>query len=292
MIHSLRSIFTSDDASILDKLMSFGVDGRMSDRLTIAEVEAMIERLRRASKTGQSVGIYTVMGVLDALLDELKQQPGVQHEVAKASVVGKARETTEQTTPRTTSRVFYGMSLPDAAYKQLQIVDGPQSPTEVWDGLRNAGFETAHKDPVHATMNALMKRARRHGDVLLVGKGKWDLKSRYSEAELAALEENLGGMAGRDHAAHREQTKIGMQRARARGVRLGAEQKIDLERAAELFREGKTPKDVREFFNLRSISTVYRYFKKDRVRELQEEGRQSRSSGGDQAPQKPSLRVV
>lgn len=73
-----------------------------------------------------------------------------------------------------------------------------------------------------------------------------------------------------------ERTKAGIAQRKAEGATFGAKQLIDVGKAAELFRKGYTPQQVRAHFDLKSISTVYRYFNKQAVEALHEEGRQKR----------------
>ena len=73
-----------------------------------------------------------------------------------------------------------------------------------------------------------------------------------------------------------ERTKAGIAQRKSEGVKFGAKQLIDVGKAAELFRKGYAPKDVKAHFKLRSISTVYRYFDATAVATLQEEGRNAR----------------
>lgn len=73
-----------------------------------------------------------------------------------------------------------------------------------------------------------------------------------------------------------ERTKAGIAQRKSEGVKFGAKQIIDVGKAADLFRKGYAPKDVRDHFKLRSISTVYRYFDATAVATLQEEGRNAR----------------
>jgi hypothetical protein len=212
----------------------------------MSEFEAILERLRRASRTGQSVHLYTLIGILDNLRADIGHRDG--DDTATNSTMAPSPKLTEApASTKTTLRVFYGLSLPDAAYKQLQIVNGPQTPTEIWAGLDAAGFTSAHSAPVNAVVNALKKRSKRHGDVLLVGKGKWDLKSRYTERELADIEKSRGGMAGRDPAAHREKTSAGMLAARSRGVHVGKPFKLTADivsKFKELVASGMSVRDA------------------------------------------------
>ena len=48
--------------------------------------------------------------------------------------------------------------------------------------------------------------------------------------------------------------------------------------AAELFKKGYTPRQVREHFGLRSISTVYRYFDRATVDKLHKLGARKRKT--------------
>lgn len=73
-----------------------------------------------------------------------------------------------------------------------------------------------------------------------------------------------------------ERTKAGIAQRKSEGAKFGAKQLIDVGRAADLFRQGYAPKDVKAHFKLKSISTVYRYFDAVAVATLQEEGRAAR----------------
>ena len=61
--------------------------------------------------------------------------------------------------------------------------------------------------PSSAVDHALSKRAKKYGDVLRVGGGKWGLKAWYTENELDDISKSMGGMGGRDKAQHGERTK-------------------------------------------------------------------------------------
>lgn len=71
---------------------------------------------------------------------------------------------------------FYGLGMREACPKQLSLAAKPQNPREIWEALKAEGYKTAHSDPVHAVNDALRRRAKTHGDVLLVGNGKWGRK--------------------------------------------------------------------------------------------------------------------
>lgn len=164
---------------------------------------------------------------------------------------------------------FYGLGLREAAPKVLALVKEPQLAREVWDVLNAEGFKSAHNNPAHAVYDALRRRAKTHGDVLLVGGGKWGRTDWYTEAELAEIRKSVGGMGGRDRGAHSESTRAGMLVALDRGVRLGAARKLTPEqedqvvdmvragatiaKAAEEF--GISPGSVNNFLRARGLSS-------------------------------------
>ena len=81
---------------------------------------------------------------------------------------------------------FYGLGLKEACPKLLSLIVSrtPQTAREIWEQLKAEGWTSAHHDPVHAVHDALRRRAKTHGDVLLVGGGKWGKTEWYTEAQL------------------------------------------------------------------------------------------------------------
>jgi len=86
----------------------------------------------------------------------------------------------------------------------------------------------------------------------------------------------LGAVAQFERDLISERTAATMQARKALGVRFGPKQIFDVGKAAELFRKGYTPRQVKDHFKLRSMSSVYRYFDATAVAALQEEGRAAR----------------
>jgi hypothetical protein len=147
---------------------------------------------------------------------------------SKSAVVTRARSTERPKTDDVATEVFFaGLSLQEAARKQLAFVKKPQTPQEIWPVLSAAGFVSASERPSNAVHWSLRKREKTHGDVLLIGRGQWALPEWYTPEQRAEIEKNLGGMAGRNSAAHSEKTKLGMKLSQKRGVRIGAPKKID-----------------------------------------------------------------
>ncbi len=73
-----------------------------------------------------------------------------------------------------------------------------------------------------------------------------------------------------------ERTKAGIAQRKSEGHKFGPIQKLPVVEAADLLRKGWTPRDVKNHYKLKSISTVYRYFDRKTVQTLQEEGRAKR----------------
>ena len=160
------------------------------------------------------------------------------------------------------SNLYYGMGLGEACVKCILLAGTSLAPRDIWATLESAGFQSAHDDPISAVARVLPRRAKTHGDVLLVGKGRWNLKAQYNEQDLVAIKKGLGGMAGRDHAKHVEKTKQGMNIARARGAKLGQPYKLTESLAREIKRlmaDGKRIREVSDAVGL-SYSTIRNYW--------------------------------
>ena len=120
------------------------------------------------------------------------------------------------------------MALPEATATQLSLFPpkDAQLCKTIWTHLKKAGYTTTARDPAHAVLNALNRRAKTHGDVVLVGNGYWGMLNWYTAAELAEQKKSLGGMGGRDREEHVRRTKRGIRKLLARGGRYGAPVKI------------------------------------------------------------------
>ena len=187
---------------------------------------------------------------------------------------------------------FFGLGLREAGPKQLALAGKPQTAREIWIVLDAAGYQTAHGNPTHAVNDAMRRRARRHGDILLVGEGKWGRKDWYSEEQLEEIRKSMGGMGGRDRSVHSEATKTGMLIARSRGAKPGQPKKLksdDLQKIEIEVRAGRTAQEIAKSFGV-SPATIYNSFEPGYLRELKAEGRQEREMTS--GPQSSKLRVV
>src|SRR5262245_7746183 len=179
------------------------------------------------------------------------------------------RESPQQVVERPMSKhsPFYGLGLKEACPKLLSLITTktPQTAREIWEQLKAEGWTSAHSDPVHAVHDAMRRRVKTHGDVLLVGSGKWGKTDWYTETELEEIRKSMGGMGGRDRADHIERTKAGMITARGRGARLGPVKKLSIEQAnqlLELARTGITKEKIAKQFGIStaSVSNYVRAF--------------------------------
>jgi hypothetical protein len=223
-----------------------------SERATIDQMIGWLVRRRSTSKSG--LRKTRVNGKMIAAAEPNPQPTPVQQPLSEHSP-------------------FYGLGLQLAAPKQLQIAGVPQAPREIWDALAAAGFRSAHMDPPSAVRNALKRRMNTHGDVLLVGDGKWARKDFYTEEQLVEIKKSVGGMGRRDRADHIESTKAGMIVARQRGARLGAPKWFTPEREAEFvrrFKAGETVSEIAASWS-RTPNMIRKHFPKSELKRLRQE---------------------
>jgi Helix-turn-helix domain of resolvase len=169
---------------------------------------------------------------------------------------------------------FYGLGFREAGPKQLSIAGRPQTAAEIWEALKANGFTTAHNNPPKTVHSAMRRREKTHGDVFIVGEGKWGRKEWYSEAELEDLKKSVCGMGGRDRRTHIERTKAGMQSALARGAKPGAPAIITAEKLEEvrgLISRGLSVSAIAKRFDV-TPQTIYRNFDRAALKELRAQG--------------------
>jgi hypothetical protein len=207
-------------------------------------------------------------------------------EVAAVNAIKPGEPASSQTDDRPMSKHsrFYGLGLKEACAKLLSLVPEKQAQTarEIWEQLKAEGWTSNHHDPVHSVNDALRRRAKTHGDVLLVGAGKWGKPSWYDDAELEEIRKSMGGMGGRDRGDHVERTKAGMATAKRRGAKLGAAKKLSTEKTNELLdavRSGNTVAKIAKQFGI-STASVNNYARAEgySLRQLRDEGKKLRAA--------------
>lgn len=154
---------------------------------------------------------------------------------------------------------LFGMALPEASAKQLEIAGKPLLTREIWPVLERAGFKPTSQSPVHALHWALRRREKKIGDVLSVGEGKWGLKKWYTPAQLEKIARSVGGMAGRDRQTHIEKTKIGIANLRARGGRWGPPIKFTAKAMEKFYASRKAGKTVKESVDAAGFASATYY---------------------------------
>lgn len=170
-----------------------------------------------------------------------------------ATYEGKARTTRVERViqkhhPLPKSSPFYGLALPEAAFKQLSQHTTPKTARELWDEMEGK-YPTSNADPHNAIHWALRRRSERVGDVMMIGEGKWTLTDLVPPEDRERIQASLGPMAGRDRENHIAKTKAGAAAAKANGVPWGAPLKMTPEKIAkirQLLANGMTPKEVCE----------------------------------------------
>lgn len=153
---------------------------------------------------------------------------------------------------------------------------------------RRPGLEMALKEAVAGDVIVVWKLDRfarslydlltRIRDLRERGIGFWSLTDNIDTGTPVGnlLLAVLGAVAQFESDLIAERTSATMQSRKARGVKFGPKQIMDRAVAADLFRAGKSPREVRDHFKLRSMSSIYRYFDASTVLALQEEGRAMR----------------
>lgn len=156
--------------------------------------------------------VYASLAALRAeeaeLVPAVEALPEVQRlkavRAAIAALEGYAAATRQRTGALTVSSsadsVFANMSLPDAAFKQLEIAGKPQTAKQIWDALSAGGLTVTARDPVHAVHWSLRRRSKKN-ERLSFADSKWSLLPPAAAK---------GGMANRDRDAHIERTKEGI----------------------------------------------------------------------------------
>ena len=129
---------------------------------------------------------------------------------------------------------YSGLTVSDAIVEVLEESAVPLSAGQIWTVLQRAGVEPISEDSVKAITWSLRKRARNHKDVVRVAHGKWDLRVRYSDAQLRKLAKSNTGMGSLTRDDHVARTKAGMEKRRAAGLKLGQPSLMTPERTAEV----------------------------------------------------------
>ena len=253
-------------------------------------LQKLLGDLRAARSQATTVSERSAIdGAIADILDGIFATGGMPEVGAVGTAKSALAVPSETQSERPMSKLspFYGIGLKEACPKLLSIIGDrgnktPQAPREIWEHLKAEGWTSNHSDPVHSVNDALRRRSKTHGDVMLVGSGKWGRTDWYSDADLAEIKKSEGGMGGRDRGDHIERTKAGMATAKLRGARLGPERKLSAEQTVQLLdmvRSGAKRPKIAEQFGITTAS-VNNYAKRHgyTLQELRAEGKKLRAS--------------
>jgi hypothetical protein len=213
----------------------------------------------------------------------------------------KSAPSSEKAKPKRPGRdetKYSGLTVSDTIVEVLEASAVPLSTGQIWAALQKEGVEPISEDSVKAITWALRKRVRNHMDVVRVAHGKWDLRSRYTEAQLRRLAKSNTGRGNFSREDHVALTKAGIERRRAAGLQVGGALKMTPEVAAELermVRAGDSIASISRHLQL-SVGTIRNHYTRDAILKLRSEGVAERERehvepepGGDEAGR---LRVV
>ena len=191
------------------------------------EIEAMDADIQKRTEARSKK--IEIKGQLDAIITGLVGKKRAEKDTPRARGFVKPTEThAPEVSP------YFGLALPSASAKCLEISHQRMTAREIWASLEAAGVTSTASSPVGRVMWELRKRAEKEGDVILTGGGKWAFAKYVTDDEMKEIRRNLNGQPGRDSELHSAKTKAGMQNLKDRGVRVGAQLKMTEEKIAEL----------------------------------------------------------
>ncbi len=172
----------------------------------------------------------------------------------------------ESVTPAATqviaSEKFKGMGLAEASAAQLAENKGLElTVKQLWAAMSAAGFTIVSERPEAAVNWALRKREAKHGDVILIGDGKWGLAKWYSPAQIKRFKEARTNASGRNHLEHVEKTKAGIANAMSsRLTKWGRRPSVKPEQMAKAYYARKGGKATSKLGMARAGELVYPTF--------------------------------
>jgi hypothetical protein len=120
--------------------------------------------------------LETKKAAIDATIIGVRQMLNVG---ADQTVGGTAAPTSERKEQATEVRFdsFFGMSMPDAITKFLEISKRPQTVSDITKALQDGGFPTTAKNLI-SSVGSTLTRMKTAGDVVSVS-GKWGISAWY-----------------------------------------------------------------------------------------------------------------
>jgi hypothetical protein len=195
------------------------------DKRDIASLEATSEVLDRTAADVRDAFLQQQMMIASGILAKVLRYARAENQVAPR-VNGLAAQ-------QPSGSEFKGLSLAEAAVKQLSFAKKSQTVSEIIDALVLAGF-AAGRAPRTQITAALERRSRNYADLVRVKKGTWCLREYLTPEEVSQIE-------------HNQRTKKGVRQAMKRGVRYGPKPKITEDMAKvmkPLISAGRSLRDV------------------------------------------------
>ncbi|MEO9875315.1 MAG: hypothetical protein ABJM26_04880 [Anderseniella sp.] len=157
-----------------------------------------------------------------------------------------------------------GASKVEAAVHIIRTKGRSCMPVELIEEMQVMGIEDLGGDNASPSLiKALARRANKTGDIFKVpgGGGAWDLTEHYTPNQITALLSSVTANEALAKEKQRERTLAGMERAKARGKRLGKKPKITAEMAGEFKRMRVEKVPIKEACTRLGISagTYYKY---------------------------------
>jgi hypothetical protein len=127
------------------------------------------------------------------------------------------------------------LPLTDAILLYLATCKDAPTTKEIWRALERAGRESESQNPVRSVRHALKTLLATNDDLFHIGWARWHLKSKYTSAKLRKLLSGpQNGTGGHSPEEHSTRTRAGLEKAKARGRRLGAKPKYTADHIAQL----------------------------------------------------------
>jgi transposase-like protein len=225
-------------------------------------------RAKEAALLAELASVRATLAERARLAGKPSEQPAGQ----PAGTAGEASK--PKRTARDKAKAYSGLSVSDAVVEVLEASAVPLSTGQIWQALQKEGVEPISEDSLRAITWALRKRARNHNDVVRVAYGKWDLRSRYTEAQLRRIAKGNSGRGSLTRDDHVARTKAGIEKRRAAGLQVGARSSMTPERRAEVERMIRAGYSISATAREIGVvpATIYNNFPRDLIAQMRAAG--------------------
>jgi transposase-like protein len=224
-------------------------------------------RAKEAALLAELASVRATLAERTRLAGKPSAQPTIQP-------AGTAGESKPKRTARDKTKLYSGLTVSDAVVEVLEASAVPLSTGQIWQALQKEGVEPISEDSLKAITWALRKRARNHNDVVRVAYGKWDLRSRYTEAQLRRIAKGNSGRGSLTRDDHVARTKAGIEKRRAAGLQVGARSSMTAERRADVERMIRAGYSIAATAREIGVvpATIYNNFPRDLIAQMRAAG--------------------